>query len=302
MAIIIGRGQLTLTDLNDAIISGTEPTSKVVGTLWIDESVNPKLIKRWDGNVWLVIGEILDEGTGETIVDITETLGNMANDNIIDYNERQVIKDKLTEIIGYIIADTTTTLPTTTVLDRDAKGGFYAVRKSALNAGLPSNDTRYIEVATRYNALKSYLDGLSPVKPWDLRTANADKNITVVKNTFRDRWLQYYLAVDALATATADKLRENVDNVKVGGRNFASNGDFSIPLADALWKDSYVGQVSEIVDISAEKPPFQFAYHVKNTTNTNGGIFTGSLFEGAVANELVGKEVTIQFWLKYQNI
>src|SRR5690606_32884183 len=168
--------------------------------------------------------------------------------------------------------------------------------------GLPSNDTRYIEVATRYNALKSYLDGLSPVKPWDLRTANADKNITVVKNTFRDRWLQYYLAVDALATATADKLRENVDNVKVGGRNFASNGDFSIPLADALWKDSYVGQVSEIVDISAEKPPFQFAYHVKNTTNTNGGIFTGSLFEGAVANELVGKEVTIQFWLKYQNI
>src|SRR5690606_13910008 len=31
----------------------------------------------------------------------------------------------------------------------------------------------------------------------------------VTKSTFRDRWLQYYLAVDALAEATALKIKEN---------------------------------------------------------------------------------------------
>ena len=170
MAINIGRGQLTLTDLNDAIISGTEPTSKVVGTLWIDESQSPKLVKRWDGSVWQVIGEIMDEGTGETITDIEETLGNMANDNIIDYNERQVVKDKLTEIIGYVQPDATTTLPTTATLDSSGKGGFYTVRKSALNAGIPSNDALYVAVATKYNDLKTYLEGLTPIDAWDLRT------------------------------------------------------------------------------------------------------------------------------------
>lgn len=302
MAINIGRGQLTLTDLNDAIISGTEPTSKVVGTLWVDESQSPKLVKRWDGNTWLVIGEILDEGTGETITDITETLGNMANDNKLDFNERQVIKDKLTEIIGYVITDTVSTMPSTSTLDSNKKGGFYSVRKSALNAGLPSNDTKYVAVANRYNELKSYLEGLTPIKPWDLRDINKGQIINVTKATFRDKWLNYYLAVDELATATAEKLKQNVEDLDIGGRNFASNGDFFIPLTDGLWKDYYVGQVSEIVDISTEKPPFMKAYHVKNTTATNGGIFSGVLFEGDVANELVGREITIQFWLKYQNI
>jgi hypothetical protein len=302
MAINIGRGQLTLTDLNDAIISGTEPTSKVVGTLWVDESKSPKLVKRWDGSVWQVIGEIMDEGTGETITDITETLGNMANDNIIDFNERQVIKDKLTEILGYVIADDATTLPTTATLDSSNKGGFFTVRKSALNAGILSSESVYSTVATKYNDLKSYLEGLPTVDAWDLRATNKDKVISVVKGTFRDKWLQYYIAVDALATATAQKLKQNVTDLDIGGRNFGSNGDFAIQLTDGLWKDAYVGQVSEIVDISSEKPPFMFAYHVKNTTNTNGGIFTGALFEGEVANELVGKEITIQFWLKYQNI
>jgi Carbohydrate binding domain len=302
MAINIGRGQLTLTDLNDAIISGTEPTSKVVGTLWVDESKSPKLVKRWTGTAWLVIGEVMDEGTGETITDITETLGNMANDNIIDFNERQVIKDKLTEIIGYVQPDATTTLPTTSTLDSSNKGGFFTVRKSALNAGILSNEAVYTTVATKYNDLKTYLEGLTPIDAWDLRDTNKGTNITVVKGIFRDKWLQYYIAVDALATATAQKLKENVDSINIGGRNFASNGDFSIQLLDGLWKDAYVGQTSEIVDISSEKPPFRYAYHVKNTTATNGGIFSGTLFEGEVANELVGKEVTIQFWLKYQNI
>lgn len=301
---IIAVGQLSLTDLNDAIVAVSEPPNPTDGLIWIDRSKTPNLIKRYSEAIsdWEIIGEVSEEGTAETIINITETLGNMANDNIIDYNERQVIKDKITGIIGYIISDTDSAMPTANYLDSNGRGGFYTVRKSALNAGITSDNSVYVDVENKYNSLKSYLDGLTPVKAWDLSELNKDKNISVSKTVFRDRWLQYYLAVDALATATAEKLKQNVDDIRIGGRNFISNGDFSIPLSNARWKDYYYGQVQEIVDISTEAPPYQYSLHVNNTANGHGGIYYVPIFEGNVANKLVGTEVTIQFWIKYQNI
>ncbi|AYP68264.1 hypothetical protein PQE75_gp215 [Bacillus phage vB_BcoS-136] len=306
---IMGVGMITLTDLNDAIISGSPPSNPTVGTLWIDSSSNPPKLKRWSGTAWieqnLDVGA-LDPALGETIENVTRTIGNMANDNLIDFQERQIVKDKLAEIIGYVIADTTTSLPTNATLMSSAKGGFWRIRQSALNAGIPTNNSLYVAVATRYDSLKSYLDGLTPIKPWDLRDANKDTTISVTKSTFRDRWLQYYLAVDALATYTSQVLKEYVEevveNIEIGGTNFASNGDFSIPLSEAPWKDNYVGNTVQIVDISTETPPFELALRVNNTSNINGGIFSPIIFNGNVAEAMVNKEITISFWLKYQNI
>jgi hypothetical protein len=53
MASIIASGQLTLTDVNDAIVAGTAPTNPTVGTLWIDSSVNPNVLKKWNGSAWV---------------------------------------------------------------------------------------------------------------------------------------------------------------------------------------------------------------------------------------------------------
>ncbi|MFQ3543663.1 hypothetical protein Q7A53_06225 [Halobacillus rhizosphaerae] len=222
MTNVLGVGQLTLTDLNDAIVSGTPPVNPTNGSLWVDESETPKLLKKWNGSTWDTIGEILDDGTAQTIEDIQETLGNMANDNLITFDERQVVKDKVTEIIGYVMSDGTTNLPASSTLDSSNRGGYYAVRKSALNAGIQSNDSLYVNVATQYDNLKNYLNGLSP-RPWDLSTSNKDNNTSVTKSTFRDKWLQYYKSVDELATATAQKLKENVDNIQIGGRNLVKN-------------------------------------------------------------------------------
>lgn len=224
MTEIVGVGQLALMDLNDAIISGAPPSNPVVGTLWIDESQDPTVLKKWNGEAWVDLGE-LDPDLSVTIEEITETLGNMANDNVINFQERQVIKDKLTEIIGYVIADTTTTLPTVATLDGSGKGGFWSVRKSARNVGISTSHATYVNVATRYNNLKSYLEGLTPIDAWDTRNANADVVIPVTKSTFRDIWLQYYSAVDALAELTAQKIKENEDALRDDVN--AANGELS---------------------------------------------------------------------------
>lgn len=215
MAEIIGVGQLSLLDLNDAIISGVPPKNPTVGSLWIDENLNPAMLKKWNGEAWIDLGE-LDPDLSVIIEDINETLGNMANDNLINFQERQVIKDKLTEIIGYVISDTATTLPTVATLDGSGKGNFWSVRKSARNVGIPTSHATYTNVATRYNNLKSYLESLTPIDVWDTRNANADVTISVTKSTFRDRWLQYYLAVDALSELTAKTIKDNEDALKDG--------------------------------------------------------------------------------------
>ena len=136
MAEIIGVGQLSILDLNDAIISGVPPKSPTVGSLWIDESLDPPMLKKWNGEAWIDLGE-LDPNMSTIIENINRTLGNMANDDLIDFKERQVLKDKLTEIIGYVIANTATSMPTVATLDSGGKGNLWSVRRSAINAGIP---------------------------------------------------------------------------------------------------------------------------------------------------------------------
>lgn len=45
-------GQITLTDLNDAIITGTAPLNPTTATLWLDTSTTPNALKRWTGSAW----------------------------------------------------------------------------------------------------------------------------------------------------------------------------------------------------------------------------------------------------------
>src|SRR5690606_30451863 len=182
---VIGVGQLSLLDLNDAIVSGSPPLNPSNGSLWIDESQTPAMLNKWNGVRWVEMGQ-LDPELSVTIEEINSTLGNMANDSLIDFKERQVIKDKLTEILGYVIDDSATYLPASSTLYSSGRGELWAVRNSALSAGIEPNNATYVNVATRYDNLKSYLDMMYPTKVWDARTVNSELVIEVDKATFRD--------------------------------------------------------------------------------------------------------------------
>lgn len=49
---IIAQGQTTIIDLNDPISSSVEPIKKVLDMLWLDTSVSPAVLKRWNGTAW----------------------------------------------------------------------------------------------------------------------------------------------------------------------------------------------------------------------------------------------------------
>ena len=213
---IISSGITTLTDLNDAIISGTQPVNPTAGTLWIDSSKSPAVLKIYKNGAWATQDldlNSLDPNMAESIRNVVATIGNMSNDNLLDYKERQIIKDDLTEILGKVLLDTETVLPTVAQLEVLAKGSFYSTRRNALNAGIETSNSIYTDVATQYQNLKTYLESLTPIKPWNVAVADKDKNVTVIKNTFRDKWLQYYLATEKLNLTTTEKIKEAQDNL-----------------------------------------------------------------------------------------
>lgn len=226
---------------------------------------------------------------------VQNELDDMTNDSLIDLKERQDIKDKLTSILGIILSDTTSTLPTTATLDAGLKGDFYRVRKSAVNAGLLTNNALYIDVATKYTALKTYLESLTPIDAWDTSLENRNQSIIVTKDGaggFREKWMNYYLAVEKLETETANQLKKNADNIQVGGRNLIRNSTFNKANDEGVLYDwTSVNNIWKLVTPSADKPTSNIltANATGNTTNVTysvtsnkfpariGDIFTVSL-------------------------
>ncbi|PED20029.1 carbohydrate-binding protein CenC [Bacillus toyonensis] len=235
-------GFLTLIDLNDALISGSAPSNPTTGTLWIDSSVKPNVMKMWDGKSWVVQSldlASLDKDANDKIENATTTLSNLADDSKIDITERSYVKDKLANIIGSVLPDTANTLPVATTLDSGGKGEFYSVRKQAINIGIPTSNTNYIAVATQYTNLKTYLEALTPIDAWDTSIGNKDKVIPINPTVWRDTWLKYYQSVDALSELIQAKAKENVDNQMPGGRNMLKNtADF---IANRMWADNGSG-------------------------------------------------------------
>ncbi|UUV46444.1 tail fiber [Bacillus phage vB_BanS-Thrax3] len=251
----------------------------------------------------------------ETISEIQKTLNNLADDNILDYNERQIIREKIADIIGSLYIGHTGNMPDDNTLMNNTtngqKGSYYNVRKQAQQIGISTTDVKYVAVATAYETLRTYLNGMTP-KPWDVSTVNMNQVIDITKapinsnkDDFRTKWMNYYNSVNELATYTIEKAKEATDNtgtIANGGDNYISNGDFRLDITKSLWKDNYVGDVKEIVDISAQAPPHQFALHIKNNSAKNGGIFIPVIWDANIAEAMINRDVTISFWLKYSGI
>lgn len=51
-------GQFTIVDFNDINIQTTAPSSPVVNQLWLDTSLTPNQLKKWDGSAWVIVNEV----------------------------------------------------------------------------------------------------------------------------------------------------------------------------------------------------------------------------------------------------
>ncbi|MGG3157131.1 phage tail spike protein [Priestia megaterium] len=74
---IVAIDQITVIDLNDAIINGDEPENPTKGQNWVDNSVIPPIWRVWNGTEWekqsLSVGD-LDPVLLNTVADISDAL------------------------------------------------------------------------------------------------------------------------------------------------------------------------------------------------------------------------------------
>ena len=54
---MITSAQYTIVDMLDPIQQGSAPSNPTIDMLWIDTSVNPNTLKRWNGTEWVVIND-----------------------------------------------------------------------------------------------------------------------------------------------------------------------------------------------------------------------------------------------------
>ena len=81
---IIAAAQFTIRDANDIISQITEPSEKNVGLLWLDTSIDPHLLKMWNGNLWEIVNdpEYLEIALGDlndALGELNDALGDLSN-------------------------------------------------------------------------------------------------------------------------------------------------------------------------------------------------------------------------------
>lgn len=143
------------------------------------------------------------------------------------------------------------------------------------------------------------------IKSVTSRTTANEKAISVLEQTTSgltskvssvEKNAETALSNAANAQSAADEAQADIDNLEIGGRNLWRNGDFSHGIAHG---DSIVRQGTfELIDLDGtDKTGFSKAIH---STALNSQIASNRF--ATTSEELIGKTLTLQCWIKYQNV
>lgn len=140
--------QITIRDETDISITPSEPAAPTQDELWLDTSVTPNTLKRWDGTAWVAVGPDIDltEYYTKTQLDtkLTQTdaaIALKADKTVTDSlgNRLETAEATLTTQAGQISSVVTQSQTTTNTLNALTIGGRNYVLNS--NATLELNHT-----------------------------------------------------------------------------------------------------------------------------------------------------------------
>ncbi|EJZ3328498.1 carbohydrate-binding protein CenC, partial [Listeria monocytogenes] len=80
---IRAAAEITLTDINDAIVAGEAPLNPTTDLLWMDSSALPNVLRRWDGEKWVSQTLNIKEADPETSQKIDEAI-TTANNALVE--------------------------------------------------------------------------------------------------------------------------------------------------------------------------------------------------------------------------
>lgn len=87
----VAVAQFTIRDDEDIIVNNTEPSNKATNMLWLDTSVTPNVLKRWNGAGWVVVVD-----TGDIYSTISSSI-NTATTNILGQVDTKIAAAKMSD-------------------------------------------------------------------------------------------------------------------------------------------------------------------------------------------------------------
>jgi hypothetical protein len=209
---LVATGQKTLIDMNDITPSPTPPVNPTEGMLWLDTSQDPYRLKIRKGTSWVNEGPSnlneLDPDSYQKVTDAYNGITDLDNQGKLTRYERSVVRGELANIIGKFLGNAEA-MPTIATVDASGIGQAYAIRKSARDIGIPTSHATYTNFGNAYEALRTYLSGLSP-KAWDVGSS-ATNNIT--STTWDAKWNEYYLRYNLLNVEIQTRQQQYADSV-----------------------------------------------------------------------------------------
>lgn len=228
---MVAQGQFTIIDMNDPIVSGTEPTDKVDGTLWLDTSVNPHEFKRWDDTKkqWIKVSD----------PSIKEEL-----DQVIKKTESYDIQLKPSNITATVESNTTV-LATKTYIGDNYTSKEYAINNLANKSELEilNNNINAKVSQDQYNAKMDEISGELTGFEGKINQAQIDlrpENITMVveENTTKlankteveeieGSSIEEIKSKISEISLSLDSINQKVEHTESGSKNYIKNsGNF----------------------------------------------------------------------------
>lgn len=250
---MISQGQITITDLRDITPAGSAPVNPVADQLWMDTSVTPNILKRWNGSGWVPAGN-KNWSTKPTTTD-SYTAGDLWTGATVGPYTNDILKCVTSKAAGadFSIAhwelaskytdDTTANAAKayTDALADDSKitpdekpelkqrwdlivsegaptTGSISKQAIAFNISTSTFDTAYSNLNTYLNAPDGVFANMATIKE-------------IYRPTWDSRWKAYYnqrtalmnaistaAKAQAISAAAADATAK-VDGIVIGGRN-----------------------------------------------------------------------------------
>lgn len=271
---IIGTGQLALYDLNDVTSSPTKPLNPVEDMVWMDTSKSPYrfMIYKTAVGDFVPTGATslaqLDPPAAQQVEDAYNAVTDLDSDGKLTRYERSVVRAEIAVITGQYLAATTTSMPTLSSLDASTgTGQVNATRKQSRDLGLPTTDATYVRFGNAYNALRTYLSGLS-IKPWN---TTSTATLTIVSATWDAAWNEYYTAYQFLTITNNQRAQQYADASADNAKNAA-----------VLAAKEYADDMKELIDGDF----VELGGKLTNLEGYIGEAFTDGIIEAAEAKAI----------------
>lgn len=219
MATIKGVAQFTITDLNDITTSSVAPSSPTLGQLWVNTSISPNLLKKWNGTVW------------ETVNDYSAAIASVTTTTNTNTTAITSIQGQITTLIS----NTTITTNGVTTQLKDAYNGTVATVSSILttvgthttdintaNGNITTVTSNLATLQITVNTINATLTSTnSTVAVHTTQISTANTNIATL-NTNISSVTSRVTAVELTASGLTTRVGATetaISSLQIGGRN-----------------------------------------------------------------------------------